>query len=139
MQYITIQDWYINQYANEHFWEALEVEDFTQEEIEKINKNYFFDLETRTFTESPKSKENEKQALLFEYRTLQKEIIEVRAEIEDLQDNIKQLNITDPNKLALTEARIWVLEARRTEKRNRQDELVWEWVAKFWPDIINEI
>lgn len=82
-------------------------------------------------------KEQEKQELIEQYKNLQKEIIEVRAELEDIEDNIEKWNITEEQKLQVANARISILEARRKEKRDLQDLLVSEWIEKYWMEILD--
>lgn len=77
----------------------------------------------------------EKQEKIAQYKNIQKEIQDIKAEISDYEERFETL---EKEWKALAQARIWVLNTRLEEKRTESDTLSLEWIEKFWEEIISE-
>jgi len=116
---------------------VIEKESFTQEESEKLYNWCLFQKWKIIVTNQYKTniEEVEKKETILKYQGLQKDIQEIKWEIQDYEETYEDKN---EQWKALAKMRVDVLKTRLLAKRNESDLIALEWVEKFWSEVMNE-
>lgn len=124
MYYLIDSEWNVvercSTYLKSKDYKTITLENATEEEKSAIER---FESPDRKFT------------LISEYKDIQKDIWEIKSELQDIEEVIDSK--TD-NWKKLLNIRKWVLEKRLAEVREKSDEVALKWVNEFWEEIIWE-
>ena len=79
---------------------------------------------------------SEKESMILEYKDTQKQIVSIKSEIQEINDTYETYNEQGKH---LADIRGVKLNEKLSQLRQNKDNLVLEWINKYWEEILDDL